>query len=265
MDRTSRIGVAVCLAILVYLFFFAAPPPLKPRPAPATTSPALTATTPGSPTTQPAIATPSKLPPAPTTQQLAFLENDNIRATFTSLGAAIKQVTLKKHKEDGGGNVVLNEQSHTNVMQLTGWPGADALNFQVQQTPQSLVYTTTLANGVNWERIYTLGKDYALTVKDTLTNPGAAEVILPSYGLSVGRAEPLRVGGHYQQASNMYMGCGWLTSGKFRLTTVNDFNPGFIPLVGIKTMKERIISTAGRSIPLRCAGSARRINFLPSC
>ena len=47
---------------------------------------------------------------------------------------------------------------------------------------------------------------------------------LPDFGLSVGRAEPLRISGKYQRNLNFSLGCGWL-SNKFRQTTINDFAP----------------------------------------
>jgi len=96
---------------------------------------------------------------------------------------------------------------------------------------------------------------YTLDVRDTLTNTGAADVTLPPYSLSVGRAEPLLVGGVYQPISNMYLGSGWLAT-KFHLTTVNDFNPGSIPIVGIKTRdgKDQFSSTVLDPSPLHWLG-----------
>ena len=143
--------------------------------------------------------------------------------TFTTRGASIKQVELKKHKE-GDGNVVLNQDAHTNIMALTGW--ADAANFQVETSAQAITYTTSLPSGVQWTRAYTLGRDYALTVKDTLANAGTAEEVLPAYSISVGRAEPLLVKGQYQPFSSQYIGAGWLTTQKFHLTIMSSFNPG---------------------------------------
>jgi YidC/Oxa1 family membrane protein insertase len=258
MDRTSRIGVFVCLVVLAYLWWTIPPLP-KPKPVPAT-SHALTATTAASAlatpvaTTAKGAAQPSS-PSAP--EQLAFLENGTIRATFTSAGAAIKEVELKKHKEDRGGAVVLNENSQTNILQVSGWPEAESANFQVQQTANSLTYSSTLTTGVKWDRTYTLGKDYALEVKDTLANPGTADVILPSFGLSVGRAEPLLVQGHFQQASNLYLGIGWLTADHFHLTTISDFTAGYIPLVGIKTRSEKdsFVSTVIDPAAVRWVGA----------
>jgi YidC/Oxa1 family membrane protein insertase len=255
MDRTSRIGVFICLVILVYLWWTIPPLP-KPHPVRASAT-ALSTPTASAATTQAAVGKgPIQPASASAPEQLAFLENASIRATFTSLGAAIKEIELKQKKEDRGGNVVLNENSQSNILQLTGWPEATA-NFQVQQTAQSLTYTSILADGLKWDRTYTLGKDYALSVTDSFTNPGTADVNLPAFGLSVGRAEPLLVQGHFQQASNMYLGIGWLTPDHFHLTTINDFTPGYIPFIGIKTHTEKdaFLSTTIDPASLRWLGA----------
>jgi YidC/Oxa1 family membrane protein insertase len=257
MDRISRIGVLVCIGLLVYLVFTTAPK----RPLPPSVS-ATNAPTPFGPNgAAPAVTANSPLtqtpPAASQPEQIAFLDNNAIRATMTSRGAAIKEVELKTHKEDKTGNVVLNEQAHSSIMALTGWTGAESLNFQSRQTPNGIAYTAVLPNGLTWVREYALGKDFAITVKDTIANPGAAEAVLPAYGLSVGRAEPLRVAGRYQATANSYLGCGWLTSKAYHLTTINDFNPSSIPIIGIQTResKDVISSTEIDSLPLRWLGA----------
>jgi YidC/Oxa1 family membrane protein insertase len=176
---------------------------------------------------------------------------------MTSRGAAIKQVELKKHKEDKTSNVILNEQAHSNILELSGWPGVDALNFQSRPVANGLAYTAVLPGGLTWVREYTLGKDYAITVKDTVANPGTTEVVLPGFGLSVGRAEPLRATSRSQSLANSYLGCGWLTSKNYHITTINDFNPGYVPIIGIQTRHERdvISSTEIENLPLRWLGA----------
>src|ERR1700677_638879 len=242
MDRTSRIGVFVCLALLVYIWLFLGPTP--PKVPPAAVHPASALATPAS--ASPSLATsttPAPASSAPAPEQVTFLENDQIKATFTSRGAAIKEVELKNHLEGEHENVVLNEQSHSNILQPGGWPGADTVAFAVQQSPGTLVYTGTLPDGIVWVRTYTLGKDYAMNVQDTLSNSSAMDIALPPYNLSVGRAEPLRnatsVSKYLRNSNLMYVGCGWLTAKSFHLTTINNFNPSYIPLIGIKTGNER--------------------------
>jgi len=298
MDRTSRIGLVVCLVLLFGIQFtldrLYPTPPYKPQPpvtAPASTSAALTPAPHMTADTGNPTATPA--PAAPVNEKFTVLENDAMKVTFTSLGAAITEVELKKHKADNGGNIILNEQSHSNVLALTGWPGADTANFDVQENPGAgLTFTYNLPNGVKWQRTYAFGQEqetdsgmsgylrelldwiavemgqpkikplvYTLDVNDTLTNTGTADVALPAYSLSVGRAEPLydasALGSRHQSvnSNSQYLGSGWLAS-KFRLTTIGDFNPGFIPLIGIKTHdgKDGFSSRSIDSSPLRWIG-----------
>jgi YidC/Oxa1 family membrane protein insertase len=243
MDRKGLIGVVVCLVLYVVLSMtfarmFPQPPPhhtavagatpatnatpvlseaspatsAVPAPAAGTEGPGATATAPATPET----------PAAP--EKLDFLENDFVKVTLTTHGASIKQVDLKQHRE-GDGDVVLNDESRSNIMALAGWPEADSTAFQVQSAPGSITYTATMPDGVTWTRVFTLGKEYVITVQDTLANPGATDAVLPAYSVSLGRAKPLLVKGKYQPASNMYIGAGWLTTEKFHLTTVSAFNP----------------------------------------
>jgi len=295
MDRTSRIGLFVCLVLLIAIQIMYPPPPAKPKPVMTAINPptAMNSATASHLTAESGASTATPTTPPPVAEKLTVLENDAIKVTFTSLGAAITEIELKLHKADNGGNIVLNEQSHSNVLALTGWPGADAANFQDESIPNGVRFTCDLPNGVNWQRTYTFGKApekdtgmsgylrvlfhkiarhlgqpevkplvYTLDVNDTLTNKGAADVALPDYSLSVGRAEPIfdpitawskaRTASSFNQ---MYLGSGWLAS-KFRLTTISDFNPGFVPLIEIKTRdgKDMFSSKAIDTSSLRWLG-----------
>jgi YidC/Oxa1 family membrane protein insertase len=284
MDRTSRLGLAACFILLIVIQFSLDKlyPPLPPKRAPLTSSTAMTNNAP-LPTAQlsgpagppmsnakPSTATAPTLPAI--TATFTHLENDAMKVTFTSVGAAITDIELKQHRSDNGGSVVLNERSHSNVMQLAGWPGADTANFQSQETAGGLSFTAPLANGVQWQRTYTFGppeennsgitglirrifhrisltvgqKDvkplvYTIDVADTLTNPSAVDVSLPPYGLSVGRAVPIYLPikpwekePEPSPLNSQFLGSGWLTK-TFHLVTVNNFNPSTVPLIGIKT------------------------------
>jgi YidC/Oxa1 family membrane protein insertase len=300
MDRTSRIGIFVCIVLLLgfqYIVDTRYPTPVhKPHAvvAPATST-ASSAVAPETHMTASPGETPAGVSPAaPVVEQLTVVENDAMKVTFTSAGAAIKEVELKGQKADNGGNITLNEQSHSNVMALSGWPGADTASFQVQVNGvDGVTYTSDLPNGLKWQRTYAFGKEqesdtgmsgflrgtidwigvelgqpkskplvYTLDVADTLTNPGATDVALPVYSLSVGRAEPIydpiTEWSKTRKAStfNMqYLGSGWLAS-KFHLTTIGDFNPGSIPLIGIKTRdgKDMFSSESIDPKPLRWIG-----------
>ena len=272
MDRTSRIGLAVCLILLITVEFTLDKFYPQPKSKPAVTAPASpSAVAPAAPAAPAPAAvvspTVAAAPAAPLIETLTVIENDALKVTFTSVGAAIKEVELKQQKADNGGHVVLNAQSHSNVLALSGWPGADTANFQSQTVPDGAVFSCDLPGGVKWVRTYTFGKSqetesgmsgflrvlfrkmsrrlgqpetkplvYTLDVSDALTNTGTTDVTLPTFTLSVGRAEPLRVGGYYPDISNQYLGSGWLAS-KFHLTTVSNFTPGYVPLIGIKTQE----------------------------
>ncbi|MCE0524085.1 MAG: membrane protein insertase YidC [Methylacidiphilales bacterium] len=294
MDRTSRIGLLICLVLLFALaFLFPAPPPKPVPPAAASTNSPTATAPPPQLTAQTASPTMAPAPSVPVVEKLTVIENDAIKVTFTSVGAAIKEVELKLHKADNGGHVVLNEQAHANVLSLSGWPGADTANFQVEEIPNGVRYSCDLPGGVKWVRTYTFGKNlerdsgmtgylrvlfhkiarhlgqpetqplvYTLDVSDTLTNTSAADLTLPGYSLSVGRAEPLynpiTLWSKERSASSsnlQYLGSGWLAS-KFHLTTINDFNPGYIPLIGIKTRdgKDEFSSKTLDQAPLRWIG-----------
>jgi YidC/Oxa1 family membrane protein insertase len=251
------------------------PPKLPPRPvastaaAPVNPPPTLSA----APSAPGQLATPTPAPPV--NETISTLENDAMKITFTSRGAAIKQVELKLQKADEGGNIILNQRARSNVMALKGWPGADTANFTAQQDQNNrITFTTTLPNGLQWQRTYVFGQEpdrfsglggflrrvslkighmlghadpkpevYNLDVTDTVTNPGASDVTLPPYSLDLGRAEPLfeaqgnSPGPVPNPANGQYVGSGWLTS-HFHLTLMGEFNPGsffWIPTHGPKT------------------------------
>ena len=214
----GQIGVFVCLVVLTYLAFFGSPKAPKSFPkAGSTTGIVSNSELPRLPAHARRASDPDETPtPAPSSihpdqapEQLSFLENDNVRVTFTSNGAAVKEVELKRRKGDTTPAVMLNEQSHSGIMELADGPerpssrssrtrkaggrptGRSPAGPSAASPGRRLLYVATLPNGVKWQRVFTLGKDYALTVQDTLSNPGATDVTLPAYSLSVGRAEPL--------------------------------------------------------------------------
>ena len=300
MDRTSRIGLAVCVIVFIALTFaqnilYPLPKTLPKHTVASTNAapenpPSLTAG-PSSAPGQPSAPATTPAPP-PVAESISTLENDAVKISFTSLGAAIKNVELKLQKADNGGNIVLNQQSRSNVMTLTGWPGADTANFSAQvDAGRAITFTTTLPNGLQWERKYAFGEEpdrysglggflrrvsrkighmlgrpepkqeiYNLDVADTLTNPGTADVTLPDYALSVGRALPLfEAQGNAPEpvpnpSNGLYLGSGWLTT-KFHLTTVNDFNPSSLFwVVQTRAARDAISSSDIDNAPLEWLG-----------
>ncbi len=288
MDRLSKNVVLVCAVALFVLWVYTAPPEPKPKPHVAATAHPVPSPVPSTPAAL-SSATPNAAPSS-VPEEMTILENSAIRVTLTNKGAAIHEVEVKdvnpQHR-DKPNPVVLNQQSHSNILQLSGWPDIENTVFQLKEnSPEGLIYSATLPGGVTWDRSYSFNRSqdsdsgmsgylrvllnkiahllgqpesvplvYNLDVKDTLTNTGTADVTLPAYSLSVGRAEPLLVRKHYQSISNQYLGSGWYTQ-KFHLTTVGDFNPGYIPFIGIKTRdgKDFFSSASVDDAPLRWLG-----------
>jgi len=265
MDRISVIGLVVCIALYFALNYYltTAYPQPKFNPAASASSAAATAPAPnGAPpviTPAPNSAVAPAAAPAPVApEQISYLENDTIKVKLTSNGAAVEEIELKQQKAHPSGHIVLNEQSRFNILTLGGWTGADTATFQVAENlPGSVTYSTGLPNGLKWQRTYTLGADYAFDVKDSLTNSTAADVVLPAYSLSVGRAEPLHDAGPSRSSysNSQFLGAGFLAH-EFHLVTVSYFNPGFIPLIGIMTHegKDLISSTTIENAPLHWLG-----------
>jgi YidC/Oxa1 family membrane protein insertase len=296
MDRTSRIGLFVCFVLLIGFQFaldkLYPTPPYKPKApivAPATSANGTTtATTPlpaASMTSQAGNPAVAPVPAVTIPETFSVLENDALKVTFTSAGAAIKEVELKKYKADNGGSIILNEQAHSNILSLSGWPGADTASFTSQENgPDGITFSADLGNGLKWQRTYAFGKQadtdtgmsgllretfhsialklghpdekplvYTLDVTDTVTNTGATDAALPAYKLSVGRASPLIVNGHFQPGPYGYPGSGWLAN-QFHLMTINAFAPTSYFWVQTGPGKDVISSLSIDSSQLRWIG-----------
>src|ERR1700677_780159 len=167
MDPPSWLGIILCLIVFFGLEayvqkYYPAPPPKPPGSAAtaATIPPSastLTAETPGEPAQS---TTPGQVTPPPVQETFTTLENDAIKVTLTSLGAAVSEVELKLHHADNGGNVVLNEHAKSNIFALSGWKGAAQLNFTPQENlGNGVTYTAQLPNGLTWKRVYAFGRE----------------------------------------------------------------------------------------------------------
>ena len=172
--------------------YYPLPKTLPKRPVASTNAapenpPSLTAQQPG--TTTPSASATAATPP-PVQETISTLENDAVKITFTSIGAAIKHVELKLQKADNGGNIILNQEARSNVMTLGGWPGADTASFAAQvDAGNSITFTTTLPNGLQWQRKYAFGQEpdrfsgLGGTLRRILARPSATRSAGPSRSL----------------------------------------------------------------------------------
>ena len=109
MDKNSVIGLVLMFALIFVYFQFFAPEPIQPPAKPKTTSVADTskkgstantvAALPDSAIIKQNAAKFGSLAAATIgTEKNVVLENDELKITFSTKGAGIKQVSLKKHK-----------------------------------------------------------------------------------------------------------------------------------------------------------------------
>jgi YidC/Oxa1 family membrane protein insertase len=170
---TTAIGFVLVAAILILSQIF-----LRPRTAPPKQSPAPTEQTQPSPAAQPApqqlepTQTQSLIPlvtqPAP--ESIVTLENDLMRVEFTSVGGAVKSVWLKKYKAE---IVPQGKELLGTALELPlGWVSISATPMQVAATDSSVTFTLR-ADSVTLTKSYTLGKDYTLDHRVSLSGAAA--------------------------------------------------------------------------------------------
>jgi YidC/Oxa1 family membrane protein insertase len=170
---TTAIGFVLVAAILILSQIF-----LRPRTAPPKQSPAPTEQTQPSPAAQPApqqlepTRTQSLIPlvtqPAP--ESIVTLENDLMRVEFTSVGGAVKSVWLKKYKAE---IVPQGKELLGTALELPlGWVSISATPMQVAATDSSVTFTLR-ADSVTLTKSYTLGKDYTLDHRVSLSGAAA--------------------------------------------------------------------------------------------
>lgn len=236
MDRTSWIGVLVCLALLFVWGWWntkeaakiaaqraadAAKTPLPVETAPATAGP-------GQPAAAAAgAAAPAEGAPTAPGVETAILENGFVRLHLTNAGAGIARAELKRHPLLLGGAdpVSINANSAHPVAALS--PGPKQYDLSVwsvaSKSAEEVVYETTAADGLKWRKTIRLPDEAAdpheVSVKLEATNAGQNPVDLGGRYLYGGSASPL----HLNEWS-MQIGSYWMDKdGDFEYKTVDHF------------------------------------------
>ena len=187
MNKTEKLWVAVLIAALVAYMGWQQfrPRPETPPPAPAVQA----APAPSAPAAPAPVAKPSL---ENAKQSFHVLANDDVRLTFSNLGARLVKAELlgfaAENREDSG-HVTLETGD---LLNLTIPGAAPFLEYAVSETEGGLVFKATLPDGVALERTVAFDAEtrYALTVKDAFLAQGA-NVTLPPYTLDAGRIAPL--------------------------------------------------------------------------
>jgi YidC/Oxa1 family membrane protein insertase len=169
---TTVIGFALVAAILILSQIF-----LRPKQAPPKQTQGPTEQAESAPAVQPApqeiepVQTQSlvPLPVAPVPESVVTLENDLVRVEFTNLGGSIRSAWMKKYKAEV---VPQGENLLGTAIELPqGWVSTDATPMQVTRTDSSVTFTAS-AESLTLTKTYTLGKDYTLDNRISLS--GAA-------------------------------------------------------------------------------------------
>jgi len=123
--------------------------------------------------------------------QTATLENDRMRVEFTNLGGGIGRVILKQFSENGGGVVVLNDQSPFPLMSAVAGDAAwcDPYQWTVSSNQLHAVYQSPA--GLQISKEYTLEPDYQISARLTLKNAGRAAFSNATLQVALGMSGPL--------------------------------------------------------------------------
>ncbi|MEM9016276.1 MAG: membrane protein insertase YidC [Verrucomicrobiota bacterium] len=237
MDRTSWIGVVVCLALLFFWGWWSTKEAAKraaeeearaaeaAKRAPAETDSEKTS---GFATETETPGTEAVTSAGAVTVATHVLENNAVALHLTNRGAGIQTAELKEHarKLEGGGFITINENASQAIGTLSGGPGDfDTTNWSVKETtPTRAVYTTQTEDGFEFTKTFSFDEDAALDSHEVvmdlvIRNAADTPLVLDNQFLYTGSAAPL----HLNEWS-MQIGMYWLASdGDFEYKTVDHY------------------------------------------
>lgn len=139
----------------------------------------------------------------PEKETLYVLENDLIRATFTSRGGALRSVALKAYPQTQKSNTpyVLLSPDTLPFLALNFTnraDGSDLNNYRmISQSSDSIIFARTIANGVVLERRYTLtsptkdrsAQGYLINQTLSWHNVSSSDLQLPAFSMNAGIAQ----------------------------------------------------------------------------
>ncbi len=237
MDRTSWIGVIVCLTLLFGWGWWNAKEAARiaaERPARAAEgSPAVDPTTrangkssPVDPQTPSGPGVAVQAPGAPALEK-AILENDFVRLNLTNQGASVQTAEMKKHPRhlDKPDLIAINETATHGIGTLSSAPKEfDTVNWAVvSKTATSVTFEKPTSDGLKLKKTISLpgeGSDpYEIKITLVTENPTAAPLDPGTRYLYTGSAAPL----HLNEWS-IQIGSYWMArDGDFEYKTVDHF------------------------------------------
>ncbi|MEX2579011.1 MAG: membrane protein insertase YidC [Verrucomicrobiales bacterium] len=238
MDRTSWIGVVVCVILLFVWGWWSTQEAAKQaarqaaeRAAQAERAPAEVPegqTRPGDPAEAPEDSAPSDPDEVPeVAERKATLENEFVRLHLTNRGAGIRLAEMRKHKRHlkGNGVITINENAENGIGALSTGPGEfDTANWRiVDQSDRAVSFETETDDGLHLRKIFRLpGGDsdpHEISMELILRNDSGSPMELGDRFLYAGSAAPL----HLHEWS-MQIGMYWMSAdGDFEYETVDHF------------------------------------------
>lgn len=235
MDRTSWIGVLVCLALLFTWGWWSTKEAAKfaaqkqAEQAKAAAEEKTKAPQAGKEGTAAAPTAEKKPEPAPGTPKVeeVTLENDYVRLHLTNEGAGIRTAEMKKHPLHLGGDalIAINENGSHPVGAFSPGPKQydDTVWSVAAKNATEVAYETTTPDGLKWRKTIRLpGKEadpYEVSVVLEAQNPGQAAVNPATRFLYAGSAAPLHLNEWSMQIGSYWMG----KDGDFEYKTVDHF------------------------------------------
>lgn len=233
MDRTSWIGVLVCLALLFGWGWWNAKEAakradeLRKNPPVATpsenTGEDIVKADPS--TSDPASTTPTE---EPVEEKTTFLETEALSLELTTRGAGISVARLKDHKrkiDEGSELIAINETASHGIGVISRGPGKfDTANWNLaSSTPTSVTFTTKTPEGFQLSKTFRLSEEasdpYQVTMDLQVANGSETPLILENRYLYAGSAAPL----HLNEWS-MQIGMFWFEgTGDFEYKTVDHY------------------------------------------
>ena len=161
--------------------------------------------------------------------------------TFTSAGG-IQQIELLAHKGENGSHVFINSTSDVPIGVITTQPGQwPKTNETIREISQNaLELESVLPTGVQIRKTFTVGKsdavkdDYQLKYEVAFSNPGVAKLTVEPWYVTTGAAVAI-----HEHDQTRYTSFDYQAGSKTIYKSVDGFNAGRIPLIGIQTSPEK--------------------------
>lgn len=244
MDRTGKLAVSVCFALLIG-WFVLAPKYFAPKPGPAGTNgvvtPSAASSTAGQPTAvQPAaagavvsaIASGDVVVKPASVERFETIENENLRITFTSHGGGIQKIEMKSHLESipcgpykrfaGTNLAALNYRAPVPVYSLGRGLDGDG-DYVLTRQGSTLKAEKQVSNGLRVVKEFTLQTNHSIVAKLRLENISGKALALPVQEWNVGTATPMNA-----HDDGTMMGYYWFDGSKARQVLGWVPTPGFM-------------------------------------